>query len=71
MQVPLYLKNRSEFILEDAETLEKRIMDVYKKMTSPSPDRKKRGKRRNASKANEEKDSGKKVRKLELADSEA
>jgi hypothetical protein len=71
MQIPLYLKNRSDFILEDAETLEKRIMDVYKKMTSTSPDRKKRGSRRNASKAKTETDSGKKVRKLELADSEA
>ncbi len=70
MQVPLYLKNRSEFVLEDAETLEARIMDVYKKMTSPNPDRKKRGKRRAAAKADKEKDSGK-VRKLELADSEA
>jgi hypothetical protein len=66
MQVPLYFKNRSEFMVEDADKLEQRIMDVYKKMTTPSQGRKKRGSKRNA-----EKDSSKKVRKLELADSEA
>ena len=43
---PIYLKNRKDFVLEDDENLEKRVMDTYKKMTSPSPDRKRGGKKR-------------------------
>ncbi|MCP4199820.1 MAG: hypothetical protein GY762_21965 [Proteobacteria bacterium] len=51
---PLYLKNRKDFVLEDDEHLEERVMAVYKKMTTPNPDRKKRGgKKRNATKSSE------------------
>ena len=69
MQIPEFIKNRSEFVLEDADSLEQRVMEVYKKMTSPSTGGKKRGKRRGA-KARKDKESGG-VRKLELADSKA
>ena len=48
MQIPAYLKNRDAYELEDADNLEQRVMEVYKKMTTPSPDRKKRGKKRGA-----------------------
>jgi hypothetical protein len=52
---PLYLKNRKDFVLEDDENMEERVMSVYRKMTTPNPDRKKRGgKKRNAAKASEE-----------------
>ena len=69
MQIPEFIKNRSDFVLEDADSLEQRVMEVYKKMTSPSAGGKKRGKRRGAN-ARKDKESGG-VRKLELADSKA
>jgi hypothetical protein len=50
---PLYLKNRKDFVLEDDEHLEERVMAVYKKMTSQSSDRKKRGSKRKAAKPSE------------------
>ena len=69
MQIPEFIKNRSDFILEDADSLEQRVMEVYKKMTTPSAGGNKRGKRR-GSRAKKDKESGG-VRKLELADSKA
>ena len=69
MQIPEFIKNRSDFVLEDADSLEQRVMEVYKKMTTPSAGGKKRGNRRGA-KAKKDKESGG-VRKLELADSKA
>ena len=41
-----YLKHRDEFVLEDDEHLEERVMATYEQMMAPAKGRKKRGAKR-------------------------